>query len=377
MRARGRPLKALVPLLVGIGLLTGCAPGSAGADPLPTAATPVPQTPTATPTPTPTLSAAPSSRVALACDQLADRDEVAEALGGPAMPVSTPDRAPELVLADRQWGVLSCAWAAGSLDELGEGDVLSITVVPDVSEQVWQDLVPLMSGGGSAEQPYGSESYRWCDDDGFGCSLDARLANGYWVSSAVSRTSALDAGAAPLAALLGQAVTAVSALGAPPPVWRPAGLSSYPAQPSCDELVSPDEVSDAFGAPVEGAEHGGPTTQLAVHYATALPLGAKSCIWQWSGEQAGEVAAAGVYATVTRLPGGSWAFPELRAAGGRSLTTALGDALLTDSTRNGVTSTTLYQVAGSDLVVVESPGWDGRDASTEAILFDLAKAAAG
>ncbi|HEV7183178.1 MAG: hypothetical protein ACHP7F_02985 [Actinomycetales bacterium] len=343
-------------------LLTGCTPA-------------VPTTPGAsagsTSTPTPKPATAATVRVPTTCQALVPRHDVDAAAGAATEPaVPTRTHTPVSYTDDRV-GALTCAWKVGTGGDASNSSSVTITIVPGVTKQAFDDRRHGISVGGTDVQAaFGDDSYTVCyfEGTGTGCSF-AELANGYGVLGGVYRAGTQEDKtlAAADSALFGQVNGAVVALASPAPLWEPSGPTVHGVS-TCDGIATPAQISAVFPAtdPHEVKGEGGEDAISTL--GAAQLVGAYYCI---VGGLTGVQYEAGLRLAV--LPGGASYVAAAKRADPQG-TAAQGVSGIGDSAFYYPATGTLDVVAGNGWVQVALKGaqLDKLELMARAVISNLA-----
>jgi hypothetical protein len=323
------------------------------------AATPPPQ-PTATPTPTPTSDPTPTTppapgapvvRVPATCDELLPQSMAEQMAGTALQPLVASSPADPLGYTDERVGSLICAWSTDPSAGYGpDVSSVSLIIVPGTD---LDDLTGEASREGvyisSPQLDIGSDAYAYCPSPGSWCGYIGQV-GGYAIALSALRPAAAgedgDTVRAPFIALR----VAVSAFGAPEPLWQPSGTTLRGAD-ACEELIDDTSLSTIVGEPVHlfrQYAHAG--EYAASSFSASRQVSAFSCAWTPDRLDA----TANVRASV--LPGGASYFARANAAhpeiGYAPVTGYPGDAYLSAD------GTQLSVLVDGGWVLVEAPAED-------------------
>ncbi|GLK18055.1 hypothetical protein GCM10017602_25370 [Herbiconiux flava] len=281
-------------------LLAGCA----GAMPAATTTTAAPATDStgaASTSPTPAAASAPTVRVPASCDEL-------QPVPAGFTPVETPPTgdSPADYAAARA-GVLQCAYTDAA------NVTLTFSVTPEVSDEDYSatadgvDFGPLPAAptiGPDAREEcplsYRADLCQFID-----------LENGYGITATAysgDQDTALPADVVDgFAAAVPQLVAAVTALGAPEPLWHPSG-ADIPGAVGCENLISDARLNEILGTTQASAFKTDDGEYARFPFRVSKQVGSEWCLW-------GSETDAGAGASV--LPGGASYLPAAMAASER------------------------------------------------------------
>lgn len=267
--------------LLAIGI-TGCT-----SPPGPSATAPGPSV---TASSTPRALEAPTPVVDLICDDLLGGPLFTEAFGMPLQLAATelPSRLIPISYGLRALGGLQCEWNTGTaLDFDGAG--VRVRVLPE-AESAWARF---------AEYPGSVVGWR-CFSQSERCETN-ELVDSLWIEVTVISPNS-EASAKAMAASI---IAAFTALETPPRSPSPPIDGALPQ--TCPEIVSDSEVAAALGLsePIESV--GGSEFDWPMESVILTRLGGPRCVWgpDPRGEQV---------AWLSSIPGGTWAWEEVRAA---------------------------------------------------------------
>ncbi|MBF4574136.1 hypothetical protein ITJ64_16610 [Herbiconiux sp. VKM Ac-1786] len=285
-------------------LLAGCA----GTTPAATTTTPAPGTGSTgaasaspTPTGTPTAASAPTVRVPATCDEL-------QPVPAGFTPVETqPTGDSPADYAAARAGVLQCAYSDAA------NVTLTFSVTPDVSAEDYSATADGVDFGPLPAAPaIGPDAREECP-------LSSRadlcqfidLENGYGITATAysgDQGTALPADVVDgFAAAVPQLAAAVTALGAPEPLWHPSG-ADLPGAVGCENLISDARLNEILGTTKASAFKTDDGEYARFPFRVSKQVGSEWCLW-------GSETDAGAGASV--LPGGASYLPAAMAASER------------------------------------------------------------
>lgn len=262
---------------------------------------PVTITPTPSPTPTPTTPPNPLTapvRVPLTCNTLLP-ESTAESLVGADLGPSASTGSDPLSYADQRVGALTCQWS--SAEEQAPGTftpMVSLTIVPNVSAENYQATSQGIDIGGSPPVPgFGTESRESCTlGSSFPLCTLVDLVGDYGVRLTMvpaSQNLSEDA-VSTTREIFAIAADAVSAAGAPGPLWEPTGANLVGVS-SCDGLITNKQLGEIVGDPTTSNYRTAEGEFSIATFRSNDQVGGFACGWTTQD--------AGIWASV--LPGGA------------------------------------------------------------------------
>jgi hypothetical protein len=353
MRARGTLSIVVAAVAVAL-VLTGCSPG----EPPAANTAKVVRSPSPSATPVAPVAVVPTVRVPATCDQLIPQTLADQAAGAHVELTSSPGQPFPSNSANDRVGALSCVWANGDVSSSAPDVIIvSLVVVPTPSRASFEYFRQgEQIGSDDTRSSLGQDSYTYCPDHMTQICGFHEFTPAYGIKGTVWSVSAThEALQAAVQSLLRQVHAVVATLGAPAPLWQPAGHTLRGAS-GCDTLATPAKLTSTVGLvsprPVK-TDEGEYSTSI---FDADRQVGGFWCTWSGDAKDSGAV-------TVDVLPGGSSYAESARGDDARDVP-GLGDTAFWSSSRlNVIADSAWLQIRVSS---------DG--AATEEQLVQLARA---